>query len=81
MRPSGSIFITTPNKTLLSWLGGIVISEYILNIVPRGTHDWNKFIPAHKIQRMLDNCKFYSDLIIGIVHRVTSYTCQESVKC
>lgn len=52
----GSIFITTFNKTNLAWLGGIVFAEYLLNIIPRGTHDWNKFIPPVETQRILEQC-------------------------
>lgn len=54
--PGGSIFITTFNKTNVSWLGGIVFAEYILNMIPRGTHDWNKFIPPVETQRILEQC-------------------------
>lgn len=57
LKPKGSIFITTINKTTLSWLGGIVFAEYVLNFVPRGTHDWNKFIAPHQTQRILEDCK------------------------
>jgi len=58
LKPGGSIFITTINKTLVSWFGAIVIAEYILNFIPRGTHEWNKFIPPHQVQHILDKCKF-----------------------
>lgn len=59
LKPDGSIFVTTINKTVASWLGAIVIAEYILNWIPRGTHEWNKFIAPHEVQYMLDKCKFY----------------------
>lgn len=60
LKPGGSIFITTINKTLISWLGAIVIAEYIFNFLPRGTHEWNKFISPHQVQHILDKCKFYT---------------------
>lgn len=56
--PGGSIFITTFNKTNLSWIGGILFAEYILNVIPRGTHDWNKFIPPLETQRLLERCMY-----------------------
>lgn len=59
LKPGGSIFVTTINKTVTSWLGAIIIAEYIFNWIPRGTHEWNKFIAPHEVQRMLDNCKFH----------------------
>lgn len=54
--PGGSIFITTFNKTTLAWLGGIVFAEYLLNMIPKGTHDWNKFISPIETQRLLERC-------------------------
>lgn len=50
----GSIFITTFNKTNFAWLGGIICAEYILNMIPRGTHDYNKFITPLDTQRLLE---------------------------
>lgn len=58
LKPGGSIFITTINKTLVSWLGAIIIAEYIFDFIPRGTHEWNKFIPPYQVQHILDKCKF-----------------------
>lgn len=57
LKPGGSIFITTLNKTLPSWLAGIIAAEYILQIVPKGTHEWNKFVSPQHVQRILDDCK------------------------
>ncbi|XP_071567105.1 ubiquinone biosynthesis O-methyltransferase-like isoform X3 [Temnothorax nylanderi] len=59
MKPGGSIFITTPNQTLATWLVLIVAGEYIFRRIPPGTHEWNKFITPHEVQRILDNygCK------------------------
>ncbi|XP_029170188.1 ubiquinone biosynthesis O-methyltransferase, mitochondrial [Nylanderia fulva] len=66
LKPNGSIFITTINKTSTSWLSAIVLGEYILNLLPRGTHEWNKFIAPHEIQRILDNYGCKTKLIHGI---------------
>ena len=38
LKPSGSIFLTTENKTFLSWLVMILGAEYVLGLLPRGTH-------------------------------------------
>lgn len=57
LKPGGSLFITTFNKTQLSWLGAIVVAEGCMGIVPKGTHDWDKFIPPIETQRILDSCR------------------------
>ncbi|XP_072756439.1 ubiquinone biosynthesis O-methyltransferase, mitochondrial-like [Anoplolepis gracilipes] len=73
LKPGGSIFITTINKTLTSWLGAIIIAEYVLNLLPRGTHTWNKFIPPHEIQYILDKCGCETKLINGIKVNPVTY--------
>jgi 2-polyprenyl-3-methyl-5-hydroxy-6-metoxy-1,4-benzoquinol methylase len=36
-------------------LGAIVAAEYILKLLPAGTHDWNKFITPDELNRFLSN--------------------------
>lgn len=69
IRPGGSVFITTINKTAPSWLLAIVAAEYIMKILPVGTHDWNKFISPDNVQRILDNCKFHCIRLIILLKR------------
>lgn len=57
VKPKGSIFVTTVNKTLPSYLGGIIMAEYVLGWLPKGTHQWNKFITPPQLQRFLEDCK------------------------
>lgn len=56
LKKGGSIFITTPNRTNLSYLTTIVAAEDIFKFVPKNTHDWNKFISPHETQRILEEC-------------------------
>ena len=50
LKKSGIMFIATLNQTLKSYVFAIVGAEYILNWLPIGTHDWQKFIkPAELI--------------------------------
>lgn len=44
VKPGGSFFVTTINKTQLSWLLAIIAAENVFGLIPRGTHDWDKFI-------------------------------------
>jgi len=43
-KPGGLVIFSTLNKTLKSYGLGIIAAEYLLGWVPKGTHDWNKFI-------------------------------------
>ncbi|XP_054016531.1 ubiquinone biosynthesis O-methyltransferase, mitochondrial [Hylaeus anthracinus] len=68
LKPGGSIFLTTLNKTLPSWFGGIIAAEHVLKLLPTGTHDWNKFITPAEIQRLLETCGCKTKLIHGIFY-------------
>ncbi len=50
----GSVFFTTLNRTTRSWLGAIIAAEYILHLLPTGTHDWNKFITPEELTEMVE---------------------------
>ncbi|MGB0843488.1 MAG: bifunctional 2-polyprenyl-6-hydroxyphenol methylase/3-demethylubiquinol 3-O-methyltransferase UbiG [Alphaproteobacteria bacterium] len=51
MKPEGLIFFSTLNRTLKSYAMGIVAAEYILGWLPKGTHDWDKFVKPHELKR------------------------------
>uniref|UniRef100_A0A8D8ZKX8 Ubiquinone biosynthesis O-methyltransferase, mitochondrial n=1 Tax=Cacopsylla melanoneura TaxID=428564 RepID=A0A8D8ZKX8_9HEMI len=44
LKPRGSLIVTTPQKTWFSYLGTIVMGEYVLGLVPKGTHSYDQFI-------------------------------------
>jgi 2-polyprenyl-6-hydroxyphenyl methylase/3-demethylubiquinone-9 3-methyltransferase len=44
LKPNGDLFLSTINKNPRSWLTAIVGAEYIFNILPKGTHEFDKFI-------------------------------------
>lgn len=43
-KPGGWVVFSTINRTPLSWLMAIVGAEYVLRLLPRGTHQWRRFI-------------------------------------
>ena len=44
LRPGGQAFFSTINRNVKSWLLAIVGGEYLLNLLPRGTHHYEKLI-------------------------------------
>merc|ERR1712241_338748 len=50
----GSFFLTTINRTQRSYVGAILAAEYVLRLLPTGTHDWNKFITPTELQDMIE---------------------------
>ena len=49
------MFIATLNKTLKSYIFAIVGAEYILNLLPKGTHEYEKFIKPSELIHMMEN--------------------------
>ncbi|XP_016989325.1 ubiquinone biosynthesis O-methyltransferase, mitochondrial [Drosophila rhopaloa] len=74
LKPGGSIFITTLNKTIPSWFGGVILSEYVLNLVPKGTHHWDKMISPLDVQRILDTMNCQTVLVNGSTYDFWSNT-------
>jgi len=54
VKPGGLTFVATLNKTLKSLALAKIGAEYVLNWLPRGTHDWNRFLPPAALRRMLE---------------------------
>lgn len=51
LEPNGLIIVSTVNRNTKSFLKAIVVAEYVLRWVPRGTHDWNRFVKPHELTR------------------------------
>lgn len=51
LRPGGALFVSTINRTLRSFLGAIVAAEYLLSLVPRGTHEYARLIRPAELAR------------------------------
>jgi len=51
VKPGGPIFFSTLNRNPKSWLFAIVGAEYVLRLLPRGTHDYMKFIKPSELER------------------------------
>ena len=47
VKPGGWVFLSTLNRNPKSYLFAIIGAEYILNMLPKGTHDWSRFIKPH----------------------------------
>ncbi len=54
LKKNGLMFVATLNKTLKSYLFAIVGAEYILNWLPIGTHQWEKFLEPKKLIKYAD---------------------------
>lgn len=52
VKPDGHVFFSTINRNPKAWLFAVVGAEYVLNLLPRGTHEYLKFIRPSELERM-----------------------------
>ncbi|MGR3485365.1 MAG: bifunctional 2-polyprenyl-6-hydroxyphenol methylase/3-demethylubiquinol 3-O-methyltransferase UbiG [Paracoccaceae bacterium] len=53
-RPGGLVAISTLNRTARSFAGAIVGAEWLLGWLPRGTHDWRRFVTPEECRDMME---------------------------
>jgi len=51
LKQNGDIFFSTINRNPRSYLFAVIGAEYILNLLPKGTHDYNKFIKPSELAK------------------------------
>lgn len=66
LAPGGLLFLSTINRTLKSLLVAKVGAEYVLRLLPPGTHDWQRFIPPAEIERLLGGARLRLADIAGM---------------
>ena len=53
-KQGGKVFLSTINRNIVSFAFAKIMAEYILNIVPEGTHQYKKFIKPSELAKMLE---------------------------
>ena len=54
VKPGGLLLLSTINRTLRAHALAIVAAEYLLGWLPRGTHDWDKFVTPDELRRFAE---------------------------
>ena len=65
-RAGGHVFFSTINRNLKSWLFAIVGAEYVLSLLPRGTHRYEKFIKPSELDLWARDAGLYLSGSIGL---------------
>ena len=68
VKPGGWVFFSTINRNPKSYLFAIVGAEYILNLLPRGTHDWAKFIRPSELTGFARHAGLEAVELIGMTY-------------
>jgi 2-polyprenyl-6-hydroxyphenyl methylase/3-demethylubiquinone-9 3-methyltransferase len=65
-KPGGLMFLATINRTLFSALTAKFAAEYVLCLLPVGTHQWSKFVTPGEIAQMLEENGFETGAPVGV---------------
>jgi 2-polyprenyl-6-hydroxyphenyl methylase/3-demethylubiquinone-9 3-methyltransferase len=68
LKPKGMVILSTVNRTVKSWLLGIVAAEYVLRLMPLGTHDWRKFLRPSELVAHLEKAGLSATDITGMIY-------------
>ena len=60
------LFLSTINRNLKSFVLAKIMAEYVLNYVPRGTHQYAKFITPYELTKMLENNNYNLNGMSGL---------------
>ncbi len=68
VKPGGWVFFSTINRNPKAWLLAVVGAEYVLNMLPRGTHDYAKFIRPSELLRDIREAGLEQHELRGLQH-------------
>ena len=68
VKPGGLLFLSTLNRTAKAWALAIAGAEYLLGWLPRGTHDWRKFLKPSEVVNGLRSGGIEAQEIVGVVY-------------
>lgn len=68
VKPGGLMVAATLNRTLKSFALAIVGAEYILRWLPRGTHQWDKFVTPQELENAIERCGLNVTAERGVVY-------------
>lgn len=68
VKPGGWLVMSTIARTWMSWFTTNLMAEDVLRIVPKGTHDWNKYINEEELRRYFVDKGWNSPRVMGVVY-------------
>ncbi len=67
-KPGGKVFFSTINRNPKAYLFAVVGAEYVLGLLPRGTHDYERFIRPSELTRWCRAAGLRADELIGMTY-------------
>ena len=66
VKPGGHVYFSTINRNPKAWLFAVVGAEYVLNLLPKGTHEYDKFIKPSELDTWARNAGLNTQKMIGL---------------
>jgi 2-polyprenyl-6-hydroxyphenyl methylase / 3-demethylubiquinone-9 3-methyltransferase len=70
VRPGGLFILSTINRTTKSYAYAIVVAEWLLRLLPRGTHEWDRFVTPDEVMRAIAPSDFRLADVQGVTMRL-----------
>jgi 2-polyprenyl-6-hydroxyphenyl methylase/3-demethylubiquinone-9 3-methyltransferase len=70
VKPGGLLFVATLNRTMKSFALAIVGAEYVLRWLPRGTHQWDKFVTPSELEIAIEKAGFRITDETGVIYNM-----------
>ncbi|MBE7422509.1 MAG: bifunctional 2-polyprenyl-6-hydroxyphenol methylase/3-demethylubiquinol 3-O-methyltransferase UbiG [Zoogloeaceae bacterium] len=67
-KPGGTVFFSTLNRNPKAYLFAVLGAEYVLKLLPRGTHDYVKFIRPAELARYAREAGLAVDTLVGMIY-------------
>jgi 2-polyprenyl-6-hydroxyphenyl methylase / 3-demethylubiquinone-9 3-methyltransferase len=71
LKPGGVVVLTTLNRSAKSMVVAKVLAEYVLRVLPAGTHDWRKFLTPGELAAMMADAGFVVTAERGIGYSIS----------
>jgi 2-polyprenyl-6-hydroxyphenyl methylase/3-demethylubiquinone-9 3-methyltransferase len=78
VKPGGLLFVATLNRTVKSFALAIVGAEYILRWLPRGTHQWDKFVTPNELEIAIERSGLQITDETGVIYNLLADRWQQS---
>jgi len=72
VKPGGQVFLSTLNRNPKSYLFAVIGAEYVMNMLPKGTHDYAKFIKPSELARWVKLAGLEPEEVIGMTYNPLS---------
>jgi 2-polyprenyl-6-hydroxyphenyl methylase/3-demethylubiquinone-9 3-methyltransferase len=76
VKPGGHVFFSTLNRNPKSYLLAIVGAEFILGLLPKGTHDYTRFIKPSELSRWAKNAGLEPEELTGFSYNPLNKQCR-----